>query len=89
MKNPCINCPNKVGDEYGLLCDLPCGGYSAYINRQEGIEEAVGVYDKYIALLVAEINELVGIASEHGWGSHRFDEGVKCREDISNLKGGY
>jgi len=38
---PCINCPDKVIDNYGYYCDIACGGYSAWLNYREGIKEAV------------------------------------------------
>ncbi len=41
MNNPCIDCTNKVVDEYGLFCDLACGKHTAYINYQAGIKEVV------------------------------------------------
>lgn len=45
-------------------------------------------YDKYITLLGAELEELVPIASSHGWKSSRYDAGIECRKEIDNLKRG-
>ena len=41
MNNPCVGCPRKVEDEYGLFCDMACGKHTAYVNYQAGIKEAV------------------------------------------------
>ena len=46
MKNPCENCDRKQEDEYGLLCDLACGGYTAWLNYQAGIKEAIEIVGK-------------------------------------------
>lgn len=35
-KDPCINCDNKVSDDYGYLCDLACGKRTAWLNYQAG-----------------------------------------------------
>ena len=40
-------------------------------------------YEKYIVLLNAEINELLGIAMAHGWQSSRVEEGNQARERIT------
>ncbi len=50
QKNPCDECARKSEDEYGLLCDLPCGRHTAYMNQEAGAD----------AMLVA----LVRLASE-------------------------
>uniref|UniRef100_A0A6M3L442 Uncharacterized protein n=1 Tax=viral metagenome TaxID=1070528 RepID=A0A6M3L442_9ZZZZ len=39
MNNPCIDCPSKEEDTYGLLCDLSCGKHTAYVNYQAGMNE--------------------------------------------------
>ena len=41
MKNPCTDCPDKVEDEYGLVCDLACGKHTGHENYQAGIREVV------------------------------------------------
>jgi len=41
MNNPCIDCPSKEEDTYGLLCDLSCGKHTAYVNYQAGMKEVV------------------------------------------------
>lgn len=35
-KCPCDDCERKEDDKYGRLCDLACGKYSAYLNREVG-----------------------------------------------------
>ena len=51
-----------------------------------GRQKAIDVYDPYIKLLVDELNELAGIAAVHGWVTHRFEQGKKCRKAIESLK---
>ena len=46
VKNPCENCQNKQVDEYGYLCDLACGGHTAYINYQAGIKEVLSLLER-------------------------------------------
>ena len=54
--------------------------------REKTLKEACEVYDKYITLL-SELNGLIGVATVHGWQSTRYEQGVKCRAEISKLKG--
>lgn len=42
MKEPCIDCPSKVIDDYGYFCDLACGKRSAWENYMAGVKEVVG-----------------------------------------------
>jgi hypothetical protein len=43
-------------------------------------------YEEYIKLLGEELNDLVGLASAHGWRSSRFEAGKELREKIAKLK---
>jgi len=49
-------------------------------------KELIEAYDKYIQLLIAELDETVSIARIHGWESSRFEVGKQAREDIDMLK---
>lgn len=85
--------------EMGLLKIVSKNGETAYVEteyahyilaaRREVAEEMIKVYDSYIKLMCAELDELVGIATAHGWKSHRYKEGVKCREAIESLESRY
>lgn len=56
--------------------------------RVKTLKEVCGVYDKYIDLLNDELNELEAPAFGWGWKSTRYEQGIKCRQNISNLKSG-
>ncbi len=36
--NPCLNCPDKVEDSYGLFCDLACMKATRYWEREAGAD---------------------------------------------------
>lgn len=38
---PCVDCPDKVIDDYGYYCDLTCGIRTAWLNYLEGVKEMV------------------------------------------------
>lgn len=47
-ENSCNSCDRKVEDEYGLLCDISCGKYSAFVNFETGADamlEAIIILD--------------------------------------------
>jgi hypothetical protein len=50
--------------------------------REAAIQELKMAYQDYIAILGAELNEMVPWADSHGWKSHRVEEGRKARERI-------
>ena len=56
--------------------------------RKQIAKEIFEIYDKYIELLVAEIDDLCGLALVHGWKSSRVELGRKCRDAIQQLKKG-
>ncbi len=56
--------------------------------RRETLIEATTIYGEYIKLLVDELNDLVGIASLHGWKSSRYEDGIRLREKLATLKSG-
>ncbi len=41
---------------------------------------------EYEALLVQELEEVVGIAHAHGWKSTRYDRGVMMRSRIAEMR---
>lgn len=46
----------------------------------------VEALDKYIELLVEELNETASMASTHGWKSSRVDVGEQMRNRIAELR---
>lgn len=46
----------------------------------------IEAYDKYVQLLSDELGYLIPLAAVHGWTSKRYEQGIKCREEISLLK---
>jgi len=42
-KCPCDECEKKEEDEYGLLCNLACGKYTAWLNREAGADAMLEV----------------------------------------------
>ncbi len=36
--NPCEKCTARLDDEFGRYCDLSCGQYSAWCNREAGAD---------------------------------------------------
>lgn len=49
------------------------------------VRRIVEAYEEYIKLLGEELDELVYMATAHGWKSSRYDKGVVCRENIKHL----
>jgi len=49
-------------------------------------DELISAEEKYIELLVAELNEVVGMAPIHGWQSTRVKQGQTARNEIQNIK---
>lgn len=48
----------------------------------ETAQEVIEAQDDYIALLGAEIDDMVGLLYVHGWRSTRVAEGEEARERI-------
>ena len=38
-KNPCEHCDRKEVDQYGFICDLPCGQHTRYFNFEAGADK--------------------------------------------------
>lgn len=53
---------------------------------EKRFKKLIKAQSDYIKLLGEELNEVVGIASVHGWKSSRYEQGIKCREKIKNAK---
>ena len=52
--NECIGCTNKVEDEWGKVCDLSCGKYSARVNFEAGADaflQALCTKDNYMSCI--------------------------------------
>ena len=50
------------------------------------MEELIKLQEQYTQLLIAELEEVVPIAYNHGWRSKRFEEGELMRQKMSDLK---
>jgi len=37
-KCPCDDCEKKEIDKWGMICDIVCGEYSAWLNREDGAD---------------------------------------------------
>ena len=46
-------------------------------------------YQDYIALLCDELDDLVSMATVHGWKSTRYERGLELRAEIKQLGGTY
>ena len=65
-KCPCDGCERKVMDGYGLLCDLSCGEYTAWLNREAGADAMYAALEEelkkvYIGLRVLGDGRLIFI----------------------------
>lgn len=56
--------------------------------KEQELSRLVEKQREYINLLVEELDELVSIASVHGWKSSRVEEGERLRSEISSLESG-
>ena len=57
--------------------------------RVDVVERAFKMIDKqseYIKLMEDELNDVIGMASIHGWQSKRVQEGIKLRNEIDAIK---
>lgn len=58
-------------------------------HTKEKLTATCKVYDQYIEVLIAEINELIGFAHAHGgqnWRSSHAERGQELRQKIAKLK---
>jgi len=46
----CMSCPNVSEDEWGKLCDLPCGEYTARSNFEAGVDAGIKAVLKFLNL---------------------------------------
>lgn len=83
----------KVDDSFKEAKDfLPSAfvlgiGEAREIERDnERLTELAKAQEEYIDLLAKELNEIVMLATAHGWRSTRYSLGVALRERIENLK---
>lgn len=49
-------------------------------------DKLIKALEKYIVMLGKELDEVVPMASIHGWKSSRYEEGKKMREKIKKFK---
>ena len=63
-KNPCEDCPDKIEDEYGLLCNLPCGKNTAWLNSEAGADAMLEALSKEG---VVRKKEELPIITKKGW----------------------
>ncbi len=94
---------DKISSIGGLTYGIPFSAAEALCNAQllkdqeheakavsDAVNKVIEAYDEYIKLLSDELEDTVEIASiVHGWKSHRYEEGVKCRAKIQQLKQQY
>lgn len=81
-------------DADGVRCELlldalteNCTTHHYACGCREGMQKALGVaYEEYLDVLGAELNELVPMASLHGWKSKRYYAGVAARKRILQLR---
>jgi hypothetical protein len=68
MKDPCIDCKDKIIDKYGWYCDISCGQHTAWENHQAGIKEvgnwlqdkvAEQRFDEEFIISIEQINSLL------------------------------
>ena len=52
----------------------------------EDQEKLIKLYKEYMDLLEEEIDELVPLASVHGWKTSRFERGSALRKKIKELE---
>ena len=70
---PCDDCLLKQGDEYGLICDLSCGKYSAWANKEAGAAamlEALEAKGSFIVGAKSGADDSIlnySIPNEGGW----------------------
>lgn len=58
----------------------------ARIDQQNKTNELIKALKEYSNLLAYELDDVVGIASIHGWQSSRVNEGLLIREKIKTLE---
>ena len=72
-KNPCVECPKKVEDEYGLFCDLACGLFTRYCYKEAGADamlEALkekGIYVDVATTVTNNVNPDTFHQFQKGW----------------------
>jgi hypothetical protein len=71
-----------------VLMELYGSGFSQHDGKPivSGSLPLVEALDKYIELLVEELNETVSMATTHGWKSSRAEEGERQRNRIAELR---
>lgn len=54
--------------------------------KTEQLEKIIEKQEEYIELLGEELDDVVQLASLHGWKSSRYEEGKKLRGELASLK---
>lgn len=57
-------------------------------SESHNLHQEIAAHEEYEALLIDEINSLIGTASVHGWKSQNVEKGAKLRDKINALKSG-
>lgn len=52
---------------------------------EKAMQKLLDLQSEYIKLLGDELEEVVPIASIHGWKSSRYEAGLKLREEIKQV----
>lgn len=70
------------------MVDLADKAMTDIEQRQEpvSLKRLLLAQQEYIDLLCKELDELAGLASSHGWKSHRVEDGKELRKKIEQLK---
>lgn len=67
-KNPCIECPNKVEDEYGLVCDLACGLFTKYAYKEAGADAMLEGLKAQGSVMTSEQMKLLAPDRQYPYG---------------------
>jgi len=91
--NPCEGCKDfkECSDSAWFEVCPEAASYDGAMAERErwkevDIDKMFKTYDKYIKLLLEELNETSSTAWIHGWRSSRAAQGEKCRKEIRKLR---
>ena len=54
--NPCENCTRKEEDEYGMLCDISCGGYTHHLTFESGADAMLSALENEPLVDIAHVS---------------------------------
>ena len=56
------------------------------VGQNDPINELDDAYREYVDLLIAELEDTIGLAYAHGWRSSRYDAGEQSRKRIAEAR---